>query len=745
MFPVLFKIFIRVVGQNGRIYVLKFLPLVIAFVVSLPILLFLRHEFTFDHFHTDYRAISRIIQVNEQSLFFHNRYNANIDEALFAAITETQNSLVASRVVPAGHLAVIHNHTLVEEPAQLVDANLPAIFTFVLTEGSLQTFANEKGTVLLSSSLAQKYFNGHAAGKQLRIRTLNDTVSFLVAGVFQDFPTNAHRSFSIVIKNDSTALSQLNFSMAHANVYVKSSQPREELEKRLASLSGTVAELRLQPLDEIYFGSRMLGDVSRHGDYESILILGLILFLILFSATTNYVNLASLSLPTRSVELGFRQVIGASRSSLLLQFVVESILLCGSAFLAAVMLLILFRHQVASLFAIDFVSILRQSPWTLVSVVLSVLLLITATALLPALKYVRLPATALLQGATLQFRSFKSIFTFVQLGIGLSLFTASMVVHRQINYSLVKTPGENHEQIITFPIANGLADNRADINNFHVVNPHFMGATSVSQVPTAVSSKSIDSDFFTIKVSPDFFDVLETNVVAGRTFRANDGPETYLVNGKGAADTVNANCIGVIENLSGRFNQQDKPLRIYKGDNQSTYFYCLRVLEVDIRQTMSWLHFVLERMAGHPVPISFIDKNFEAWLVYADRLNDLSRLLYLVAACVIALSMYGLALCHLRDNVMQLSIRKLYGATSGNLMRFVLRFFGETLLTTVLFCGPLVYFFLDNWLREFVYHTTIGWIDPLIALAFLSTIILLANRAAIQRFQKTNLIERLRQ
>ena len=207
-------------------------------------------------------------------------------------------------------------------------------------------------------------------------------------------------------------------------------------------------------------------------------------------------------------------------------------------------------------------------------------------------RFTRASPNRLLSSEAITFPRFKRVIALLQLGISLFLIVASLVVRRQINYSLVKEPGQNHDQIVylDYPhhlpgTLNGLRT-ALKMNNANVVD-----VIATSQLPHKINSKQLGSNFYFIKVDPEFKDFFDLKVTDGNWFKANDGDSIIVTNERAkqlmGADT--ANVIGTVSNIDEDFNLPEKPLKIIKSNAFEYNFLCIRLLEVDIRRTVETL------------------------------------------------------------------------------------------------------------------------------------------------------------
>lgn len=481
----------------------------------------------------------------------------------------------------------------------------------------------------------------------------------------------------------------------------------------------------LQPASEIYFGPRVVGENIRHGDIYCVTILGCISLLIIVLAATNFVNLVSLTLPARSKELAIRKVAGAHRSPLLGLMAKENASVVLISLLIGVGLFVAFPFPITVQFSIT----------ALILLGILVIAIIVAP-LFPAWAFVKASPGRLLGTDAITFPRMKKVITVFQLGVSISLIIASLVIDRQISRSLIKEPGKNHDQVVYVPYPSQLT--RESYYRLKLEwprnNPHILELTAVSHTPDNLTSKNIGDDHFRMNVDYDFKDFFRLEMAGGRWFGPNDQDST-IVNEIGVDDF--ATNMGVIKNFG------DAPVRITVGKDDYN-FLMIRVLEVDIRSTVAVILRFFEEVSGRPIAISYFDKNYAAIIAYEDNLNKLSTLLAMVGVIMACCSIYALSLSRMNDNIKQIAIRKTFGASDAQIVRNLSWRFLELMLASVFFFGPITYWLLREWLRNFAYSAKFMWTDPLISIGICLAIVMIMNVFMLMRINTNSLKDLLR-
>jgi putative ABC transport system permease protein len=726
-------LFFRIIVKSREVYCLKIVTLAIAFACSMLILLFTFHEFGYDRFHEDYNSTFRILQRNNNGLYSGNRLSNKVSSGVFTYLkTVSNDSLITSRVKLMRNVNVLAGNLSFDDfNFYVADPEITDIFSFELLDGSVDEFHGKERTVMLSSSRARKFFGtNQSKGKKLKIFTLGDSLLFTVAAVYKDFPQNSHEEFNSFIRFDSSSIRSLSFNPNEVGIYVKLLQGSETYFENLLNKIIQSGDLtyRFQSLSEIYFGPRLLGEDSKHGDHYSIIILIFITVLILFLATTSFVNLTTLTLPYRSKELAIKKLAGTSQVNLIVDFARESFLIVGTSFALGIIFLALASNWLKAILSLDLMAFLWQSNLRFSLIVIGLFVIIAITPLLATLRFASATPNRLLSTDAITFPRFKRVIMFLQLGVSIFLIGASTVIRRQISYSLLKEPGRNHDQIVyvSYPENFSNADLARLRTTWKAINPNVIDLMATSQLPDRINSKELNSDFYFMSVDRGYKDFFELQMVQGNWFKVNDGDSISVVNEQGVRllQSNAANVIGVFKDISGQFNQPEKPIKINVAPHFNFNFLCIRILEVDIRRTVKFLETYFER-DGQKATVSFLNKRFEEWMRYQDKLNRLSAVLAIISGLMSCCAVYGLSISIVRDKLKQIAIHKLFGAGTFGLTRILVREFASQMLVAILFFGPVTYIVLSEMLRTFVYATKFSWLDPLIPIAYCVTIIIL--------------------
>lgn len=722
------RLFTRIMSRNREVYLLKIITLAVAFASAILIVLFSLNEFSFDRFHNDSDHVFRMLKRNNAESFSGNRLSAKIPQDVFTQVKRKyKDSLLVSRVRIMNKISVCATDKKLhyDQKMHAVDPEITDIFSFEILDGDLQNFSNiNEATVLLSARSAKAYTGTvYAAGQKIKVYTLTDTVALSIAAVFKDFPQNSHEDFNALIRFDEPVLTALHFNPGESGVYGRTKQefPNQYQHLENESTRERQTTYSLQPLPDLYFGPRVLGEEAKHGDHYSIIILLCITGLIIFLSLSSFVNLTTITLPYRSKELAIKKLAGTNQTTLLLGFLKESFMLVVFSLAIGLLMLIALSTYIDSTLNLKIVPLILGFDIRLIIITTILLTMLTIPPVFMTVRFIKATPNRLLSSDTITFPKLKQFITFLQLGISIFLIIASVVVRRQINYSLVKEPGQNHDQIVFLNSPAGITNEgvRNLRNGWRQYNANILDVMAVSQLPDRFTSREIGSEFYQLQVDVGFREFFGLKMVEGYWFGPNSTETDIITNrsGKERMTEKHLTFIGVSEDFSEAFNQPEKPVKITLGKDYQYNWLCVRVLEVDIRRTVMQLSRNLS-YRGEIAHVNYLDPNFKSWVDYQDRLNTLSAILAIISAVLSCFAIYGLSVSLVRDKLKEIAVHKLFGAHTAHITYLLVREFARQMIMALIVFAPIAYILLNELLRTFVFSTKFMWADPLYPIAY---------------------------
>ena len=725
------RLFARLMSKNREVYALKVITLSIAFASTALIAVFALNEFGYDRFHEDAGNVFRVLQKNTDEHYSGNRLSAKIPGNIVERLRRAgADSIAVSRVKVMNKVTVLSgNRAFSDRTIHAADPTLRRVFSFRIIDSLAQPSKRTTGIPVMLSSRAAMEFTGttRAAGNEIKLRTFDDSIQAVVVAVFESFPRNSHEDFDLVMAFDRAAIMSLNFDPGETGAYGRIVEGQaKDLTALLNNSAGrTKMVYSLQPLPEVYFGPRVAGEEARHGDRYSVIILVCIASLILFLALTGFVNLTTITFPRRSREIAVKKLAGASQYHLLFGFLGECASLVLVSLVAGMLILLAANRYTKTILGIQVYTLISERDPTLALIIGVLFVALAASPVVMVMRFIRTTPNRLLSTDTITFPAFKRVIMFLQLGLSIFLIVASVVIRRQIGYSLVKEPGRNHDQVVYLNSPAGITNQGINDlrSGWKKYNPNILDVMAVSQLPDRISSRTPGSAIYQLKVDRGFLDFFSFRMKEGNWFKVNDEDTVMVVNERAMGHLKGeANIIGVMEGLGAQFNQPEPPVRIMLAPDYNYNWLCVRVLEVDIRRTVRRLSEGFS-VGGQTAKVSFLNRHFESWIDYQDRLNSLSGILTVVSALLSACAIYGLSVSLARDRLKEIAVHRLFGARMLHITWLLASTFARQMAIALIFFGPVTYILLNELLRTFVYSTPLSWVDPLYPIFYCAVVI----------------------
>ena len=330
---------------------------------SLLIGLYVYDDITFDKFHKDYQNIYHVgthLRFGGQELITSSTCPP-LAPAMLQQIPGVEN---VTRLNPWPLKSVVMRYgdkTFTEHKAMYADSNFFDFFSFVLLQGNVKTVLKEPHTMVLTSATARRYFgNESAIGKIITVGNNND--AYTVTGIAEAAPANSHIQYDMLLslvsdqgaregdwgnidgtytyflKNQNTSFASLSSKLdemvkiyIHPEIERSFSMSFREFEKQ-----GNTYTFFPYALSESHLYHPEITDgLAAGGDLKSLYMIGAVGVFIMLIACINFMNLSTARSARRAREVGLRKTFGSTKSKLVVQFLLESMMyVFGAMFLA---------------------------------------------------------------------------------------------------------------------------------------------------------------------------------------------------------------------------------------------------------------------------------------------------------------------------------------------------------------------------------------------------------------------------
>ena len=643
--------------------------------------------------------------------------------------------------------------------AQYIDQNFFKVFSYTIVEGSANGFALNKYGVLLSDKMALKLFNTthNLIGRTIAWDKKEFTGSYIVAGVFQSQPSNATEPFDLFfnykIYQTIEAEDLNNWGSNNQNTYLllKKGTDAEAFNKK-------IKDFTKNKIKQFYPGDKYLlqweGDIFiqkysdryLHGNYvngkisggriEYVKLFSIIAIFILLIACINFMNLSTAKASRRMKEVGIKKVVGASKGSLILQYLGESIFMAFAALMIALFLVDLllpaFRDITGKYLTLKFTA----------SFVISVLIITCITGLIagsyPAFYLSHFKPVSILKGKLItssgESKIRKGLVVF-QFAISVVMIVSVMVVYQEMKLIQTTNLGYNKENVIRFPNDGNLKKNVVQFLTEIKKLPGVMGATTESGdffgqtshggggIDWEGKDPNLGIEYYGNDVGDEFFETMNLPMAEGRAFSKAFADSSSVIFNETAIRTMGLkNPLGKIVSLWGKKKQivgvvrdyhfkslYDKISPAFLEYNPNADFTLIRIKAGNEEQTIAGIQSLFTRFNnGLEFNYTFLDDDYNKLYASEQRVAVLSKYFACIAVIISCLGLFGLAAFTAQKRQKEIGIRKVIGASVSNVVAMLSKDFLRLVLIALCIAFPASWWLMNNWLQGFAYRVNIS-------------------------------------
>lgn len=768
MFRNYFKIAVRNFTRYPVYSFINLGGLVLAITCCLLLGLYVRHEWSFDRFHTKtdrlYRAWTQEEYKGEQFT------NVSTPYILGPTLKETFPEIDGMTRVRTGEYNVRNGNDVFSERVHMVDPDFFRMFDFPLISNSPANPLGELYSVVLTEELARKYFGTqNPVGKTLTMQLDSVMQAFTVRAVARDVPTNSSIRFGILIPMahvnnlvaDRTLKSWFNVT-PETYVLLRETASADKLATKYPAMlrtalgdkyTGNNYIVNLQPIADIHLNKELAGGYEPVSDPAYSYILSGIALFLLAIACINFMTLSLGRSVSRAQEVGVRKAMGALRSQLMNQFWSEALLMTvlavGIGLVLSVVLTPLFG-QLANQelrFRID-----GTTALLLLGLIVVVGLIAGSY---PALVLSGFRPVEVLKGK-LSLRDdvsfFRRALVVVQFSLSVMLIAGTFVLNQQLSYLQNKSLGYRKEQTVIIPVGMGGSEGRALVERFRnsVAGQKDVLGVASSAFPFAsgdwgklgfTDNQKVYRECLFNVVDSYFLPTYGIKLVAGRNFDPKNSADNFggiivnqaFVKKFGLKNPINERLpgkfpnhriIGVTDDFHyASLHQRVEPLilmmrpdSIYKGIENLMYQtspaldLSVRLSASDGPQKVALLEQIWKRVVpNEPFRFTFLDDDLQRQYEAEQRLGRIVIIASVLSILIACLGLFGLATLAVARRTKEIGVRKVLGASVLSIMNLLASDFLKLVLVAIVIASPLAWWAMSQWLQGFAYKVDIHW------------------------------------
>ncbi len=749
-----FKVGFRNLVRNKAFTAINVLGLSVSMAVCLIIILMINDQMGYDKFHSNADHIYRVT---------HSAKGNSFD---MATVPQALSGELEKRAAGIQHITnfhrfngeVLNNGKAINLSGYFASPSLFQLFNYPLKLGNPSNALSTPYSIVLKADIAQKFFKDEdPIGKTMKV---GNRGTYTVTGVFEELPGKTHIKFEAMASISSIeALGDMgkgltgkgdwtNGSQTWTYFELQDSYPIEEVEAALDDIVAEfyteewIPEFDLQAMTNITPGPLYGNPIGDGMPMFFVLGLGILAGLIIICAAFNYTNLSAARALTRTKEVGVRKVMGARRSQLTLQFIIESVIL---SFFSLILSIIFLRLLVPAFEGLQISTLLN---WELKLDGLAYLqflgfaiLLGLVTGLFPSLYLSSFNAINAMKGAINKKRlsgwALRKTLIVVQFMISIVLIVSSILVYKQIKFIVDKDYGYTKENIINIDLqGQDYSMLRTELEKL----PFVEQTAAASIIPntgisnsTSIWKETQDEDLSInyFSVDENYLDLLELELVSGENFKKN-------------AESLNRKSVLLNEKALGMFGFEDAPsaigqqLYMEEGEAPSTVigiikdfnfqFILVGIEPLLLKYEPEMFNYAQLKVSGYDLTEEMvaIDQTWDAFdpnhelmaKTFQGQQDEFNAFFYdilyivgliaILSISIAAMGLLGISAFAIQSRMKEVSIRKVLGANIKSLVLMLSKSF-VIMLTIALILGfAIAYFGNGVWLDMFAYRISFG-------------------------------------
>lgn len=763
-----FKLAFRNIRKYKFFSAINILGMSIGIAACLLIVLYVADELSYDRFHAN---ADRIYQVGLHAKIGDQDINtANTCPPMAETLVkEVPGVEQATRIASFWGAPTLkyEDKVFTEEKIFHADSNFFNFFSFKLVEGDPNTALQEPNTLVLTESMAKKYFgNEPAVGKLI---TVGGTQAYKVTGITPDAPTNSHFSYNVLLSAASAEQLQrtvwLNNFM-YTYFILDENTPVEAVEGKFAALiekyvgpevekfmGVTMEQMDAQggeygyfttPLTDIHLRAATRDGLQPGGNITYVYFFGGIGLFIILIACINFMNLSTARSAGRAKEVGLRKTLGSLRGQMIRQFLAESTVYSFIAVVVALVMCYVLLPHFNLLAGKQLGMEVFAQPWFVVAILVLIVFVGVVAGSYPAFYLTSFSAVEVLKGkvrAGMRSKGVRSMLVVFQFALSIFLIIFTAVVYQQIEFMQQRNLGIDKHNVLVIPNAGRLGESKMAFKNTVEQQTGIVGASYTNNSFPGVNNTTVfkaagseqdhimgvyyaDYDHqevmkFEMKegryFSPDFpsdSTAILLNEAAVREFGFEKPLEEEVIfNDDGKRQ--NLRVIGVYKDFNFEsLKTKIRPLaiRLTKDSYQLMVRYQGRPAEAVASVEKIWK----QQAPGEPFDYSFLDERFDELFRSEQRMGQLFTVFSGLAIFIACLGLFALAAFMAEQRTKEIGIRKAMGASTTGLTLMLSKEFTKLVIIAFIPAALAAWFVVDSWLNAFAYRVDI---NPLIFVA----------------------------
>jgi len=741
-----FKISWRSLSGNKVYSFINITGLATGMAVTILIALWINDEVSFNHNFRQHKKLAQVMVTQSAN------GESGTDETMAIPVGKTLASDFPSDFEHVSFVSWENGHILssgekkLATSGRVVQPAFTKMFSLAMIEGNRDAL-NDPTTLLISGSMATALFgNNKATGNIVR---LNNKHQMKIGGVYEEFPHNSTFYGSKVLLpwdiEDNHMKNRLEWDNHMTSLFVQLKE-NADMEKVSAKIKNIPTphikqwheELVLQPMDKMHLYEEFINGKALTGRIRFVWMFGIIGLFVLLVACINFMNLSTARSEKRAKEVGIRKSVGALRRQVMIQFLNESVMVALISFLFALALVILalpYFNQLAD----KQIQIHWGSPLLWLAGTGFTLFTGILAGSYPAFYLSAFNPVKVLKGT---FKTGKAaliprrVLVVVQFTVSIALIIGTIVVFRQIDYAKSRPLGYNRNGLISIPFTDNVKPKYDALRNELLATGAIENMAASSQTAAYFNNNnglewsgkdpSLVKFFRDVNVTQDFGRTIGWKIIGGRDF-SKDHPSdssAAIINASAAKimsfkDPIGQvikygdqqfTIIGVVDDMITQSPYTPMEASVFFG---SGWMQALTIRindNVPVNKALQQISSVFRKYDPDvPFNYQFIDEEYSKKFSAEEKIGNLAGFFAIFTIFISCLGLFGLSSYVAEQRTKEIGVRKVLGASVLNVWQLLSKEFVVLTLVSFFIAIPVAYYFMSNWLQNYVYRAEISW------------------------------------
>src|SRR5450432_2974368 len=750
-----FKIAYRNVLRNKGFSAINITGLAVGMAAAILILLWIQDELSYDNFHTNrdriYEVWNRVPMDGKISSW--NSVSAPAARALEKDVPEVERAVRVSW--DSKFLMSVADKKIIKT-GYIVDTGFLQMFSFPMLKGNPSTALNDMHSLILTEKTAKSLFgNEDAMGKIVKNQ---DKENFTVTGILKDLPGNSRFNFEFLLPwsfikygegkdlgwgDNSTST----YVMLNQNTTYAAASPKiKVLKQKYSDEAKTMKwELFLYPLSRWRLYSSFTNGVEDNGGRSTFVkLFGIIAAFILLIACINFMNLSTARSEKRAKEVGIRKVVGAQKSSLISQFIGESVFIAFLAGIAAIIIVQLslpaYNQLTSKNLFLNF-----ESIYTWIAFAGFILLTGLLAGSYPAFFLSSFKPVKVLKGTFKKANAAitpRKVLVVLQFTFATILIICTIIIKQQIDYARNRATGYNKDNIVYHFMTGDIPKNYALIKN-ELLSAGIAKSITKTNSPLTErwsngwgqswegKSPNDNTSFDRYLADEGLGATAGLQFIQGRDFDLKQFPSDstgLIINesslkemrfknplGKKVFDLgIEWHIVGVVKDFI--LTSPYEPTRPILICGAKSKFMTFNVMQIKLNGNNATAKNLAKAAAifrkynpDYPFEYKFVDEAYAQKFDNEQRQGVLAALFAGLTILISCLGLFGLATYMAENRIKEIGVRKVLGASVTGITALLSKDFVKLVIISFVIAAPLSYWAMYKWLQDYEYRVSIHW------------------------------------